>query len=82
MAKKPVKSKKSAPKPAAKTDSHGGRVVYGGDDIHSTFQARVEALLEDADISDEDRQRILTGLSCPCCGGSGSSFSISLDLKK
>lgn len=88
MAKKPAKRKKTGSKSEIKTSSppkmtsHGGRVVYGGSDVHLRFQARVEALLEDADISDIDRQRILTGMSCPCCGGSGSSFTISLDIKE
>ena len=52
-------------------DAYEGRVIVGGS-LHETFQREVQKLLETADLTEEDRQRILTGMVCPCCGGSAS----------
>ena len=46
--------------------------------IHDSFQMQIQSLLADQNLSDADRQRILTNLSCPCCGGSGASFTVKL----
>ncbi len=55
------------------------RVIMSGDGLspHDAFQRDVLRLLENTDISDEDRQRILSNTACPCCGGS-ASMSIAL----
>jgi hypothetical protein len=61
----------SAPK---NDDDFSGRVIMAGGGIsqHDAFQRDVLRLLENTDISDEDRQRILANTACPCCGGSAS----------
>ena len=46
--------------------------------IHDSFQMQIQTLLCDQNISDEDRQRILTNLTCPCCGGAAASFTVKL----
>lgn len=51
----------------------------GGISLHDAFQRDVLRLLENADISEEDRQRILANTACPCCGGSASMV---IPLKK
>jgi len=58
------------------------RVIMSGGDIsmHDAFQRDVLRLLENTDISDEDRQRILSNTACPCCGGS-ASMAVSLQKK-
>lgn len=50
------------------------RVIMSGGatSLHDAFQRDVLRMLENADISEEDRQRILTNTACPCCGGSAS----------
>jgi hypothetical protein len=55
-------------------DDIASRVIMSGGDIslHDAFQRDVLRLLENTDISDEDRQRILGNTACPCCGGSAS----------
>ena len=54
------------------SESHyGGRVITGGT-LHEAFQREVQKLLDTTDMSEEDRQRILTGMVCPCCGGGAS----------
>ena len=57
-------------------DAFEGRVIMGGS-LHEAFQREVQKLLETTDMSEEDRQRILTGMACPCCGG-GASVVIKL----
>lgn len=51
----------------------------GGTSHHDVFQRDVLRLLENADIAEEDRQRILANTACPCCGGSASMV---IPLKK
>lgn len=55
-------------------DDIAARIVMsgGGLSLHDAFQRDVMRLLENTDISDEDRQRILANTACPCCGGSAS----------
>ena len=58
--------------------AHDRVVTAASGTIHDSFQMQIQSLLADQNISDEDRQRILTNLSCPCCGGSGASFTVKL----
>lgn len=46
--------------------------VTTGSSLHEAFQREVQKLLDATDMSEEDRQRILTGMVCPCCGGGAS----------
>ena len=48
------------------------RVSIGPESAHVTFQRQIDKLLSDANVSDEDRQRILTNTVCPCCGSAAS----------
>jgi len=54
------------------SDDFEGRVITGGGSLHEVFQREVQKLLNETDMSEEDRQRILTGMVCPCCGGGAS----------
>jgi len=46
--------------------------------LHELFQRQAATMLERADLSDEQKQSILIGMSCPCCGGGGMSFTAKL----
>ncbi|MGC1780184.1 MAG: hypothetical protein WBB34_19790 [Xanthobacteraceae bacterium] len=46
--------------------------------LHELFQRQTSAMLERADLSDEQKQSILIAMSCPCCGGGGFSFTAKL----
>ena len=48
------------------------------DPIHAAIRRQVEELLADADITPEQRREIFDSISCPCCGGTGASFAISI----
>ncbi|MBT3915818.1 MAG: hypothetical protein HOF23_05545 [Rhodospirillaceae bacterium] len=54
------------------------RVVFGGS-VHENFTQQVQKIATTADLSEEDRQKILANMGCPCCGGNGASFTIKLD---
>jgi hypothetical protein len=53
------------------TDDFEDRIFTGGS-LHDVFHREVQKLLDTTDVSEEDRQRILTGMVCPCCGGGAS----------
>jgi hypothetical protein len=46
--------------------------------LHDLFQRQTATMLDRADLSDEQRQSILIGMSCPCCGAGGFSFTAKL----
>ncbi len=46
--------------------------------LHDLFQQQTMTMLDNADISDEQKQSILIAMSCPCCGGGGMSFTAKL----
>lgn len=56
----------------------GGRVLIGDRSIHDTLQRQVAEILENADLSDEEREQILIAMNCPCCGAGGLSFTVPL----
>jgi hypothetical protein len=66
--------------------SQSGTPAASGDDqilasnltLHELFQKQTAAMLERADLSDEQKQTILIGMSCPCCGAGGFSFTAKL----
>jgi hypothetical protein len=46
--------------------------------LHELFQQQTGNMLERADLSEEQKQSILIGMSCPCCGAGGFSFTAKL----
>jgi hypothetical protein len=46
--------------------------------LHDLFQQQTSAMLDSADLSEEQKQSILIGMSCPCCGAGGFSFTAKL----
>jgi len=54
------------------------RISFGADAAHQAFQSRIADLLDQADLTDEQRQEILIAMNCPCCGAGGLSLSIKL----
>ena len=81
------KSKKKAPprkRPAAAPalESYDlapeQRIMASDLTLHALFQQQTSAMLDRADLSDEQKQSILIGMSCPCCGAGGFSFTAKL----
>lgn len=50
--------------------------------MHQAMRAQVLDVLENSDMTEEQKQQILVSLSCPCCGGGGLSLTIPLDNSK
>lgn len=50
--------------------------------LHALFQRQTMAMLDRADLDEEQKQNILVAMNCPCCGGSGMSFTMKLKRKK
>jgi hypothetical protein len=82
-AAKPEK-KVGTPEPTTESDSlrPDDRVVSSNLTLHQLFQQQTTAMLERADLSEEQKQSILIGLSCPCCGAGGFSFTAKLKREK
>ena len=54
------------------------RISFGTDAAHFTFQREVAELLDQANLSEDERQQILIAMNCPCCGAGGLSLSIKI----
>jgi len=50
--------------------------------MHQTIRAQMLQVLEDSNMTEEQKQQVLVAMSCPCCGGSGISLTIPLDGSK
>ena len=50
--------------------------------LHDLFQQQTMEMLDRSDLSEEQKQSILVAMNCPCCGGSGLSFTMKLKRKK
>ena len=82
-AKSPRKAA-AAPLPAAAPPSDqtppppDDRILASNLTLHQLFQQQTTAMLDSADLSDEQKQSVLIAMSCPCCGAGGFSFTAKL----
>ena len=72
--------RKSAPK--GKKRAKIGQIFTGDQALHALFQEQAAALLDDTDVSEEEKQSILLAMSCPCCGAGTMSFSVKMRPKR
>ena len=63
---------------ASGTPPGGDRVTYGDQALHLAFQQQLAEMLARADITEEQRQKILIAATCPCCGAGGLSLSLKI----
>jgi hypothetical protein len=54
------------------------RVFASNRTLHELFAQQTARLFERADLSEEQKQSLLIGMSCPCCGAGGFSFTAKL----
>jgi hypothetical protein len=59
-----------------------GRIFTGDQALHELFREQAAAVLEDADIGEEEKQSILLAMTCPCCGAGSMSFSVKMKPRK
>jgi len=55
-----------------------GQVFTGDQALHELFREQAAAVLDDADIGEEEKQSILLAMTCPCCGAGTMSFSVKM----
>ncbi len=76
--KKTKPPRKPAAPPAYETPAApDDRILASNLTLHDLFQQQTTAMLDRADLSDEQKQNILIAMNCPCCGG-GMSFTAKL----
>ncbi len=68
-------SEPNSPKDLPSVDE---RISFGNDAAHLTFQRQIADLLDQADLTENERQEILIAMNCPCCGSGGLSLSIKI----
>jgi hypothetical protein len=66
------------PPAASKTAAFESQIASSDLTLHDLFQKQAATMLDRADLSDEQKQAILIGMSCPCCGAGGFSFTAKL----
>ncbi len=72
--------KRAAAKPSAESAplAPEERIVMSDLTLHQLFQQQTAVMLDHADLSEEQKQSILIGMSCPCCGAGGFSYTAKL----
>jgi hypothetical protein len=75
--------KTAARKPAKRSRKRAatGQIFTGNLALHDLFQQQAAAILDEADIGEEEKQSILLAMSCPCCGAGGMSYSVKMKPK-
>ena len=74
-------SEPKSPDRARRPDEDPGideRISFGDDTAHQAFQRQIADLLDQADLTEDERQQILIAMNCPCCGAGGLSLSIKI----
>jgi hypothetical protein len=75
---KPRKDKSAAPLVEHTPLAPDSRIMSSNLTLHQLFAQQTSAMLARADLSEEQKQSLLVGISCPCCGGGGFSFTAKL----
>ena len=68
----------SEPKSPKDAPSINERISFGNEAAHLMFQRQIVDLLDQADLTEDERQEILVAINCPCCGTGGLSLSIKI----
>ncbi len=56
--------------------------MSGAAAMHDQIVRQVSDLLAESDLSEEEKQKILASIVCPCCGGAGPSMVFDLNPAK
>ena len=46
--------------------------------MHDAMRRQIAEMLDNSDLTEEQKQEILVAMQCPCCGASGVSLSFKL----
>lgn len=69
------KRKQPEPPVSSETDE---QIAYSNLPLHDLFAQQTSAMLSRTDLDEEQKQALLIGMSCPCCGAGGFSFTAKL----
>jgi hypothetical protein len=70
---------RAAPAVAAPSEAAGeGQIISSNLSLHELFEQQARAMVERADLDEEQKQNILVAMSCPCCGAGAMSFTAKL----
>ena len=58
--------------------SSADQIAYSESSLHDLFNRQVMQMLDRTDLGEEQKQAILIGMSCPCCGGAAMSYTAKL----
>ena len=79
---KPPRKRKAAPPPEAESEAalapDEAIITSSTLTLHQLFEQQTSRMLDRADLSEEQKQSILIGMNCPCCGAGGFSFTAKL----
>src|SRR5262249_36000470 len=81
VSRKPASHRKPAPRKStrrAKPRARIGQIFTGDEALQELFREQAAAVLEDAEIGEEEKQSILAAMTCPCCGAGTMSVSVKL----
>jgi len=79
VSRKPPKMRVYSAADGEPSDPLSEEQVYASNlSLHDLFQQQTTKMLDRADLSDEQKQSLLIGMSCPCCGAGGFSFTAKL----
>jgi hypothetical protein len=78
----PRKAKCSEPLAEQTPLAPDDRILSSNLTLHELFQQQTARMLDRADLTEEQKQSILIGMSCPCCGAGGFSFTAKLKSGK
>ena len=85
MGKKAKQARKTGKRKAAKRSIRRakiGRIFTGDEALHELFREQAAAVLDDAEIGEEEKQSILAAMTCSCCGAGTLSFSVKMRPRK
>jgi hypothetical protein len=70
---------RAAPAVASPSEAAGeGQIISSNLSLHELFEQQARAMIERADLDEEQKQNILVAMSCPCCGAGAMSFTAKL----
>lgn len=84
MTNKPTRARRSGKRKTAQRSTRRARIgqIFTGDQaLHELFREQAAAVLDNAEIGEEEKQSILAAMTCPCCGAGTMSVSVRLRPK-
>ncbi|HEY6257087.1 MAG TPA: hypothetical protein VIY51_14985 [Xanthobacteraceae bacterium] len=69
-------------KPTVPVAAADDQILSGPQALHDLFQQQMRSMLDRTDLDEEQKQAVLLGASCPCCGAGGFSFTAKLKPRR